>query len=69
MRFQIGFGALPQTLEVPDRNVADVLYPNKIPFERTGADAVKYALRNPIGSGPLKTRISPGESVVIVTSD
>jgi nickel-dependent lactate racemase len=69
MHFQIGYGTQEQTLEVPDKNLTAVLYPNKIPFTYSGVEAVKHALQNPIGSRSLKELIFPGKSVVIVTSD
>jgi len=56
-------------VEVPDKNLRDVLMPNLISLGLTGAEEVRRALAAPIGSGCLCEKVKPGESVAIVTSD
>jgi nickel-dependent lactate racemase len=69
MKLDIGFGTQPQTLEIPEGNVLEILRPGEVLSDRVGADAVKHALEHPIGSGALAELVRPKERVVIVTSD
>lgn len=69
MKMEIGFGTTPQPLEVPDKNLVGVLKPNKIELGLVGAEAVKNAIENPIGTPRLEKIISPGEKIAIITSD
>ena len=45
------------------------LLPNELPYELTDEPEVRRALANPISSPRLSELVSPGERVVIVTSD
>ena len=67
MKLEFGFGKGIQTVEVPDKNLMDVLVSNPMEHERRGADAVRYALEHPIGTGYLRDLVRPGMKVVIVT--
>ena len=69
MKIEFGYGKGVQVVEVPDQNVIDVLMSNPMEHERRGADAVKYALENPIGAGKLRDAVKPDQKVVIITSD
>lgn len=69
MNIEVGFGTGTQSVEVPDANVMGVLAPNKVEYDLTGADEVRRALENPIGTQRLRDIVSPGESIVIITSD
>ncbi len=69
MKLEFGFGKGIQTVEVPDKNLMDVLVSNPMEHERRGADAVRYALEHPIGTGHLRDLVRPGMKVAIVTSD
>jgi len=69
MRIEFGFGTGLQEVEVPDGNLRDVLLPNSVSLGLTGEEEVRRALAEPIGSGRLRERVRPGESVAIVTSD
>jgi len=69
MHFELGFGKVGTSIDVPDTNIIDVLYPNDVKVSLTGADEVKRALENPIGCGRLSTIVKPGEKIAIVTSD
>jgi len=94
MRFDLGYGAGAQPVEVPDINLMGVLYPNEIgenPVATSTVNAnpvttshfaaspvaagpgpeqlIRHALSDPIGTPPLRQIVSPGEKIVVVTSD
>ena len=77
MQIEFGYGKDIQTVNVPDENLVGVLMSNPVEHERRGADAVRHALENPIGTGKLRDiaaeKISSASGrrpkVVIVTSD
>lgn len=54
MKIEFGYGKEIQTVDVPDENLVGVLMSNPVEHERRGADAVRYALENPIGTGKLR---------------
>lgn len=69
MKMDLGFGTGVQTVEIPDKNVLDILEPNAVSSGLTGAAEVRRALAEPIGSPRLRELVHPGEKIVIVTSD
>lgn len=69
MKLEFGYGKGVQVVDVPDKNVIDVLVSNPMDHERRGAEAVKYALENPIGAPKLSELVKPGQKIVIITSD
>ena len=69
MKLQIGFGSCPQTVELPDENVLDVLYPSGITAPEDSAAEVARALQSPIGTPPLAQLARGRHKVAIVTSD
>ncbi len=69
MKFEIGFGKHPQTVDVPDKNFIGLLESNEVEIKLTGEACVKEALKNPIGSAPLHTLVKEGQTVVIIASD
>lgn len=69
MKIELGFGQGTQSLDVPDKNLASVLLPNKVEVGLTGEDEVRRALSAPIGSPRLREIVKPGEKIAIVTSD
>ncbi len=69
MKIEFGYGKGVQNVEVPEKNLLAILTANEMEHERRGADAVKYALENPIGSPRLKEIAKPGQKVVVITSD
>jgi len=69
MRLEIGFGTTPQTVEIPDENIAGILTPNEVEVPLKGEQLVVEALQNPIGTPRLSEIVKPGEKVVIITSD
>ena len=69
MKFELGFGAGVQPVEVPDKNILAVLTPNPVAHALGGEAEVRRALENPIGSPRLNEIVKPGETVAIITSD
>lgn len=69
MKLEIGFGSSPQAVEIPDANVIGVLEPNVVEITEKGAEVVRRALQNPLGSPRLRHMIKPGERIVIIASD
>lgn len=69
MDISLGFGTMPQTVNVPDANLVGVLGPNMLEIVGWGPEAVRRALRRPIGTKELWEIVHPGEKIVIVTSD
>jgi len=69
LKLEIGFGTNPQIVEIPDRNLTDILLPNKVSVQAKGEIAVIGALQNPIGSKKLSEMVHPGQKVAIITSD
>ena len=63
MKLEIGFGTNPQIVEIPDRNLTDILLPNKVSVQAKGEIAVIGALQNPIGSKKLSEMVHPGQKV------
>jgi nickel-dependent lactate racemase len=63
----LAYGRSGLTISVPES--ADVLASQFIPGLPDEAGAIRHALRQPVGSAPLREGVQPGESVVIVHSD
>ena len=69
MKVEFGYGKGVQTVDIPDKNLDQILVANDIEHARRGPDAVVYALENPIGSPRLKDLVKPGQKICIITSD
>ena len=69
MKLEFGIGTGTQTVEVPDRNLAGILLPNEIEKGSIGTEAVREALKHPVGTPLLRDIVKPGEKIVIITSD
>ena len=69
MKLEFGYGNGVQTVEVPEKNLLDVLVSNPMEHERRGEEAVRYALQNPIGAPALRELVKPGQKIAIITSD
>jgi len=63
----IPFGGEPHELEVPDRNLAEVLSPK--PSRAVPDTAIKAALDAPIAQPPLEAWVKPTDKVIIVSDD
>ena len=69
MKLTFGFGAGVQEVLVPDENLLGVLTGNPVAPGLRGEEEVSRALREPIGSKPLRDIVKPGEKIAIITSD
>ena len=69
MKLDFGYGNGVQSVEVPDRNLLGVLTANEMKHERTGSDAVRYALDHPIAAPLLSECVAAGKKIAIVASD
>ncbi|MDP4094295.1 MAG: nickel-dependent lactate racemase [Bacillota bacterium] len=69
MHFKYGFGKGFSEFDLDEKNILMELRQNEVKVELTGAQEVRRAIENPIGSPRLRDITKPGEKVVIVTSD
>lgn len=69
MKLELGFGKTVQIAEIPDQNVLEVLLPAYLPPCPSPEEELRRALREPIGSPPLASIVSPGEKIAVITSD
>lgn len=69
MEFKIGFGTTPQSVQLPDKNVIDILLPNQVEITSFGEEEVIRALQEPIGTKPLAEIAAGKKNVVIISSD
>ncbi len=69
MKIKLGFGTTEQEVELPQKNILNILTPNQVEYGLTGEEEVKRALEHPIGSPRLMEIVKPGEKIAIVTSD
>lgn len=69
MDLKFGYGKGEQVVNVPDNNLLGVLTANEMKHLRTGPEAVKYALQNPIGAKSLRSMVSVGQKIAIIASD
>jgi len=65
----IPFGGQPHELEVPDRNLAEVLSPRPSRAVLDLDAAIEAALDTPVAQSPLEAWVKPGDWVVIVSDD
>ena len=69
MELKFGYGKGEQIVNVPDNNLLGVLTANEMEHLRTGPEAVKYALQNPIGAKSLRSMVNVGQKIAIIASD
>lgn len=69
MEFTYGYGKEVRSFHLPEKNLLCQVAQNQIAVERTGIDAVRDALKHPIGTPRLRDMAKPGQKVVIITSD
>ena len=69
MDLSFKIGTQTQTVAVPEENLLGILEPNDVAVSLTGEEAVRQALRQPIGTPVLREIVGPGEKIAIVTSD
>lgn len=69
MELSFGLGTGSQAVSVPEENLLGVLHMNPAAPERTGQEAVRFALENPIGLPRLSEILPKNKKIAIVTSD
>ncbi|MDP2948838.1 MAG: nickel-dependent lactate racemase [Chloroflexota bacterium] len=67
MKVSLPYGRQPLEVDLPDQ--AHVLLPERLPALPDPLEAVRQALRQPIGSPPLAEQARPDDTVAIVFSD
>ena len=69
MELSFGFGTGSQCVSVPEENLLGVLHMNPAAPQRTGQEAVRYALENPVGLPRLSELVPKSGKIAIITSD
>ncbi len=69
MNLSVALGQRQENFEIAEDRLIAVLEQNDVETGLTGAACVEASLKNPIGSLHLKERVSPGEKIVLITSD
>lgn len=69
MRYELGFGDSPQTIEIEDGRVLDILLPGHGEAAADEKEEVERALSAPIGTAPLEELARGKHRAVIITSD
>lgn len=67
--FSLPFGKGVQTLSLDESHVIYDLHGTDVPAAADETEAVRRALREPIGCAPLREVVKPGDTVAIVVSD
>jgi nickel-dependent lactate racemase len=68
VRVKLAYGKQGLWVELPDRNVM-VVEPKYVPGLADEREALRHALRAPIGTRPLRELVAPQDTVAIVFSD
>ncbi|NLA57561.1 MAG: nickel-dependent lactate racemase [Firmicutes bacterium] len=68
MRVELAYGRTWLPVELPD-GITDVVTPKFIEGVPNEKEALREALRNPIGSAPVRELVKPGDTVAIVFCD
>lgn len=69
MKLEFGLGTSTQVVEVPEKNLIGVLRAKPAPAIASEEEEVRRALREPVGSPPLRQVVRPGEKIAVITSD
>ncbi len=69
MNIEFAYDKRTEAVEIPDDRLLGILVPNAIHVSQSPELLIRYALANPIGSLRLRQLVSPGEKIVIITSD
>lgn len=67
--FSLPFGKGTQTVSLDEAHVLYDLHGNPVDAVADEQEAIRQALRHPIGSAPLKDVVQAGDTVAIVVSD
>ena len=69
MHIELPYGSGTLPLDVPERNLIDVVVPNEYIPPRQPEVMIKEAIHNPLGTEKLSAMTGPGETVAIVIDD
>jgi len=69
MRVRISYGRKGLEIDVPDENLYKIVEPKHLPGVEDPYEAIRDAIRSPVGSPPLAKRVTPDDDVAIVVSD
>jgi lactate racemase len=69
MRINLAYGRQGLPVQLPDDASVTVIEPTPVPGLRDEADALRRAMRCPIGTAPLAELVVPRDSVAVVFSD
>lgn len=67
MNLTLNFAKEKISLEIPDKNVQQILLPNKVNIGLTDDNEIEQALDNPLERGTLEEVINPNDSVAIIS--
>ena len=67
--FDLPFGQRVLELSLPEAATVDLLMPSAVASDADGEAIVSRALREPIGSPPLREVVTPGQTAAVITSD
>lgn len=69
MQIALPYGKQSLTFELPEHNLLAIVEPATVPGLANPADAVRSAIRQPIGALPLRDQIKKGMRIVILVDD
>jgi nickel-dependent lactate racemase len=69
MHIELPYGKRTLTLDVPDKNLLDVVFPKEYIQPRQPELMIKEALLDPLGTDQLSKMVCPGETIAIVIDD
>ena len=71
MKIELGIGGGTQQVEIPEKNLQEILYQNELDPHNLlpEEEEIRRALAEPIGTLRLREIVKPGEKIAVVTSD
>lgn len=69
MKVELPYGEGHLTVDLPDDNLIDVIYPRRLEPERPPAEYITHALSHPMGTHTLAQLAEPGMSAAIAVDD
>lgn len=68
-KITLGYGRSQQEISIPSTNLLGTIRPRKLGDSLNPEETILNALKNPIGSSPLREIVKPGEKVAVIISD
>lgn len=69
MNVTLPYGKTSLTFELPERNLLAIVEPADVPAMSDPGEAVRSAIRQPLGTRPLREQIKKGMKIVILVDD